>query len=59
MSPAERFNVQLPTRTRVDVYLIQLPDGRVVSRTAAELETAPEEERLAAGLPPASASGTR
>jgi len=35
-----------------EVYLITLPDGRIVARTAAELDQAHDEVRIAAGLAP-------
>ena len=38
--------------TPVDIHLVELPDGRVVARTADELEHASDELRLAAGLEP-------
>ena len=35
-----------------EVYLVTLPDGRVVARTVGELDQAHDEVRIAAGLQP-------
>jgi len=41
--PTLSFN--LPTGGQVEVYLVKLPDGRIVSRTADELAALPPELR--------------
>ncbi len=48
----EVFSVPLPERQPVEIYVIELSDGRVVSRTVDELAHESDEVRLAAGLPP-------
>jgi len=52
VSRVEQFAVPLPGRQPVDVVILELSDGRVVARTADELDAAPDEVRLAAGLEP-------
>ena len=52
MPPIKREFLNLPTRQKVEVYVIELKDGRLVARTAEELAQAPDEERIAAGLEP-------
>ena len=44
--------ITLPARRTIRVYVIELPDGSVVSRTETELAHAPDELRIAAGLEP-------
>ncbi len=56
MPPATVLSFVPVNRKPVDVYLVELPDGRIVSRTAEELEHASNEERIAAGLEPAPAT---
>lgn len=41
MANEPTLSFELPTRQAVSVYLVKLPDGRVVARTADELTTAP------------------
>jgi hypothetical protein len=36
----------------VDVYVVELADGRIVARTGDELADAPDDLRIAAGLAP-------
>jgi len=57
MPPVEQFVVSLPPREKLEIYLVELPDGRVVARTAAELAHAPDEVRIAAGLLPRGGAG--
>jgi hypothetical protein len=52
MSPTLPSTVRLPGREPVTIYVLELADGRIVSRTEAELAHAPDEERIAAGLDP-------
>jgi len=52
MSVGARFPVLLPNRKPVDIVVVELEDGRIVTRSAGELEHASDEIRLAAGLPP-------
>jgi hypothetical protein len=52
MPPVKTLSLRLPTREQVEIYLIRLADGRLVSRTVEELAHAPDEERIAAGLEP-------
>jgi len=37
------FSIKLPERRDIDVYLVRLPDGRIVARTKEELEELEEE----------------
>lgn len=53
MPPVTVLSFVPVNRKAVDVYLVELPDGRIVSRTAEELQHASNEERIAAGLEPA------
>ena len=46
------LSLNLPGRAPIKVYVLELADGRVVSRTEAELQHASNEERIAAGLEP-------
>jgi len=55
MPKIEQFAVQLPTRQKVEVYILELPDGRIIARTVDELATASDNDRIAAGLQPLSA----
>lgn len=41
MANEPTLSFELPTRQAVTVYLVRLPDGRTVARTADELTTAP------------------
>jgi len=52
MPRIEQFAVQLPDRRKVEIYVLELPDGRIVARTVDELATATDNERIAAGLQP-------
>jgi len=42
------------TPTRVDTYLLELTDGRIVGRTTTELTDASDEDRISRGLEPLS-----
>ncbi len=52
MPKLEQFAVPLPGRTKVDVVILELPDGRLVARTLDELAHADDNTRIAAGLLP-------
>ena len=45
------LSIQLQSKSH-EVFLLTLPDGRIVARTAAELDAAPDDVRIAAGLEP-------
>jgi len=51
MPKLTQFAVSLPERKSVEVYVLELADGRIVARTVDELTHATDDERLAAGLP--------
>jgi hypothetical protein len=53
MPPSIRLSAVPVQRQPVEVYVLELSDGRIVSRTAEELTHASDEERIAAGLEPA------
>ena len=54
MPKLESFTVPLPKRQKVDIHIIELDDGRIVARTLDELDVAPDDVRIAAGLAPRS-----
>ncbi len=63
MSASTRLSVDLPNRKPVTVVLVELPDGRIISRTADELPALELEEQAAVaaalGLPaPPASSGS-
>lgn len=57
MANVDRFMVKPAGRPTVEIYLVELPDGRVVARTREELTHAPAEVRIAAGLEPLEGEG--
>lgn len=45
MSPSKQSPFLLPDQTQVEIYLVKLPNGEVVTRTAAELAALPPDLR--------------
>lgn len=45
MSPSNPSPFRIPEQTQVEIYLVKLPNGDVVTRTAAELAALPPELR--------------
>ena len=58
MPTVEHFTARPPSQKPVEVYILALPDGRIVARTADELQAADDTTRIAAGLPPHGAIGS-
>ena len=58
MPTVQHFTARPPNQKQVEVYVIQLADGRVIARTAEELQAADDTTRIAAGLPPRAPAGS-